>query len=192
MDSALDKLYKQITGPEQDRYLQDIQKHLPTLTDYAGEVHSAMEFGCRSGNSTTAILRGLPVNGTLFSVDINLCPREEAILQACKEDSKKWFFMHMRSVLATHIDVELLFIDALHTYEDVRNELQVASTYAKSLRYIIFHDTELFGWFGQTTRGKPGSGILPAILSFMYNTPHRWYVDYYTRECCGLLVLKRA
>ena len=97
----------------------------------------------------------------------------------------------------TNIEIEetdLLFIDTLHEYEQIKKELELHGN--KSRKYIIFHDTECFKFrnernpdvYGQTKEDK--LGIVPAIMEFLELNPH-WKVHEVFTNCNGLTVLKR-
>ena len=51
----------------------DMFPHYSTLTRYARECETIVEFGVRGGVSTWALLDGLPAGGYLYSVDIADC-----------------------------------------------------------------------------------------------------------------------
>lgn len=82
---------------------------------------------------------------------------------------------------------EMLFIDTLHDCAQVRSELRHAHNVS---RYLVFHDTVLFGWREESTNGLPG--IMQAILEFLSTQEGRkWRVESHDVRNNGLLVLRR-
>jgi hypothetical protein len=82
----------------------------------------------------------------------------------------------------------MLFIDTLHDYKQLSNELRIhVENNANPPRTIAFHDVETFGYVDESSGNK--GGLVPAILEFLSRNK-KWYVDYYTRENNGLMILK--
>ena len=134
MVSALD-----MTSLDQWAYLQvDMHPHYPTLTRYARECQTIVEWGVRGAVSTWAFLEGLPPDGQLFSVDIVLGDVPPPV-----SADPRWTF-----ILGDDLDPEvqaqlpavadLVFIDTDHTYEQTVGELAYAATFAPDR--IVMHD----------------------------------------------------
>lgn len=130
--------------PEVAAAPSDIQQHLPRLRK---EAHgTVLELGVRGGSSTVALLAGLEERGgVLWSVDID--PASAAIFA----DHAQWRFVladsrDERPVVDAGLPSELdvLFIDTLHTYEQVRDELAVWGDRVASGGVILFHDTDSY------------------------------------------------
>lgn len=156
----------------------DISEHLPTLKRLASKCSHITEFGVRTGNSTLALLAGLPRGGTLVSYDINDCS------DAVDNHEGKWKFKQADTSKLFLIDkTDMLFIDTLHDYAQVVDELQHALAVRK---YIVFHDIVLFGCNDEST-GK-GPGIMMAILEFLRDNKS-WVVQEVYPNNNGLLVL---
>ena len=163
----------------------DIFKHLPTLRKYAEQSETIVEMGVRYGDSTIALLSGKPRKMT--SYDIN-----EIF------DWRKW----QREVIddtiysfipADVLDIEiepcdLLFIDTLHNYDQLKKELLYHGN--KAQKYIIFHDTTSFEWYGESYDGTSKIGIWPAIEEFLKGNPH-WKIKERFTNNNGLTVLAR-
>ena len=182
-----------MTTPIEEDYLRravtpsDINEHLGTLRQLARETcGDVAEFGVRTGNSTIALLAGIEdrkEGGTLHSYDLNpaqVTPPERA--------RSKWNFTQADTSKLNAIPfVSLLFIDTLHTYEQVKAELRHA---ARVDRYLAFHDTVLFGWREEHT-GAP-IGINRAIFEFLLSPEGRhWSVCHHNPANNGLTVLER-
>ena len=65
-------------------------------------------------------------------------------------------------------------------------EAELVASGAKVRRYLIFHDTEAFGEYGE----GGGEGIWPAIAAFVRNDP-TWFLLEHHPENNGLTVLCR-
>jgi hypothetical protein len=134
----------------QERYLKiaaapsDIQRHLPRLRQEARG--TVLELGVRGGSSTVALLAGLEERGgVLWSVDVD--PASAAVFP----DHAQWRFVladsrDERTVVGAGLPTELdvLFIDTLHTYEQVRDELAVWGDRVVAGGVILFHDTDSY------------------------------------------------
>jgi len=154
----------------------DIQTHMPTLRDLAAQCRHITEFGVRDGNSTVAFLTGLPADGRLVSYDHLDC--------AGATSDPRWEFVRADTgTLPGIAPTDLLFIDTLHDASHVTAELAQA---VHVRRWLVFHDTVLFGTVDESTGEAPG--IMHAILSFMAEHPE-WRVVSHSAESCGLLIL---
>lgn len=164
----------------------DINEHLQALHILAMGCDRIVEFGVRTGNSTVAFLSGLaqgaPIGGELHSYDIE-DPQGEIPLPAA--GGPKWFFHKEDTAhLGTIPECDLLFIDTAHTRVHVAAELQY---HASVRRYIVFHDTVLWGVIGMD--GK--TGVLHAALDFMAAHPE-WKLGAHRLNNNGLLILERS
>ena len=121
----------------------DINQHLPTLYKYGKNCEHITEFGVRTGVSTWALLYAKPKK--LLSYDIE----EESFLDkddviSISESIGVNYNFSVGDTLKIEIDqTDLLFIDTLHTYNQLSLELKRHHT--KVNKYIIFHDTTTFG-----------------------------------------------
>tara|TARA_Y100000310_G_scaffold342109_1_gene443820 strand:- start:3082 stop:3657 length:576 start_codon:yes stop_codon:yes gene_type:complete len=116
-----------------------IAGYCDTLTAYAEECDTIVEFGVHQVCSTWALFLGNPKK--MDSYDINDCPVEYA-----KKLSSEYgveFTFHKKNSLTCDIPFcDLLFIDTDHKYSHLLAELTRHSTKVK--KYIILHDTTLF------------------------------------------------
>lgn len=158
----------------------DIFEHLPTLARYARKVRHITEFGVRKGNSTTAFLAGLSVDGgVMHSYDI-----EAQQFWAPKIDGVEWNF-HRDNTGAEDFRIEatqLLFIDSDHEYHHIVRELRNAPLVS---RYIIMHDT------AQDWIPRGGSGPHTAMNDFRSKNEGKWRLLEQRENCNGLTVFER-
>jgi len=171
----------------------DINEHLPVLKKYTEECDIVVEMGVRSIVSTWAFLYGKPKK--LISIDM-IEPKsfidhdpDGCNLDLVKSLSVKngidFEFVLGNTLLIEIPECDLLFIDTLHDYTQVKKELNLHS--GKVKKYIIFHDTEYFKEKGETP-GEPG--ILKAIEEFLISNPE-WSVCEKLQNNNGLTIIKR-
>jgi predicted O-methyltransferase YrrM len=163
----------------------DIAEHLEVLHRFASTCRHVTEFGTRTGVSTTALLAAQPQK--LVCYDLRRS-REAIILEAvAKEPGRRTtLHFHQEDVLTAQIEpTELLFIDTLHTREQLSQEL--ARHAASVSKYLVFHDTETFGRSGETPETQ---GIWPAIAEYLQQHPE-WRLLQHRTNNNGLTVLTR-
>ena len=165
--------YRQLCGIE-----SDINEHLPTLKSYALLSDVIIELGVRGMVSTWGLLAGHPKE--MLSIDIVHPSKHkgnvEEVMELAEKEGTNWDFL-----LGSSLEVELprhdlLFIDTIHSYEQLSQELKLHSPH--TAKYIIMHDT-----------------ILPemqrAIDEFLL-----WNMDWKVKEVftnnSGLVVLQRT
>lgn len=177
MSRAIDQLFTERVANR-----SDINEHMEYLRALAGTCWKIAEFGVRSGNSTVAFLAGLPAGGELYSYDLNQPAFE------CPKDAPAWFFSPADTGKLEKIPrVDMLFIDTLHTCQQVEAELVHAALVA---HLLVFHDTVLFG--SRDEQPGNGPGIMHAILCWMATPEGRkWEVAEHRSNNCGLLTLRR-
>jgi len=163
----------------------DINEHMLRLAQLARECDHVTEFGVRTGMSTYSFLHGLSnkPNAKLRSYDLHDFFNVFAIHNQLQID---WTFQQGSTLDAPTIEpTDLLFIDTLHTYAQVKGELEKHGN--QSNKYIIFHDTVAFGTQGEDN----GEGINLAIQEFIQENPH-WKLSEHHANCNGLTVLIRV
>lgn len=140
-----------------------------------------VEFGHRTGNSTVAFLAG---GAHVVSYDIRPPDRSLPL-------GPVRFVLADTASLESVPEWDILLIDTLHNYEQVRRELR----HARADRLpqsggerIVLHDTELFG--GRDEMGN-GPGINRAIEEFLADNKE-WREERRLREGCGLTILERC
>jgi len=167
----------------------DINEHLPTLKRYAAECEHITELGCRGVVSTWAFLAGNPKR--MVSIDIEDC-KVDAASNACLQAGINFEFIKADDTKIEIEPTDLLFIDTLHTYEQLSKELALHGNKAK--KYIILHDTEIFGhkdYYGNKKYGTDGVvGLQPAIDEFLQKN-QSWKIEEVFKNNNGLTVLKK-
>jgi hypothetical protein len=163
----------------------DINEHLPTLKKYADECEHITEMGVRWVVSTYALLMGKPKK--MISYDINGI-NWEFIREMVKDDTD--FTFQVANTLELEIEeTDLLFIDTLHNYNQLKGELDIHGN--KARKYLVFHDTTSFEWLGESYEDKMGEkGIWYAIEEFLETNPH-WVLHERFTNNNGLTILKR-
>jgi len=158
-------------------HTHNMSEFMPVLRRYAEECRWVTEFGVEHGYSTTAFLAANPA--CLDSYDV-ISPAEHVsmLLRLARNDGVTRFIYHVESSLlcATIPMTDLLFVDSLHTYEQVRGELERHGNQAR--KFLIFHDTIAC------------PEILPAIEEFISANPH-WRLREHIDTGCGLTVYER-
>lgn len=176
----LEKIYN-----EKCERASDINEHLPTLKKYSEECDHITEIGVRNIVSTYAFLMGKPKK--MISYDIQMCDYEK-VREMCKENTDFEFIIGDTRTITIE-ETDLLFIDTLHNYNQIKTELRLHGN--KSKKYLIFHDTTLFANIGESYEGVSNElGIWPAIEEFMVDNPH-WVLHEKFENNCGLTILKR-
>jgi hypothetical protein len=170
----------------------DINEHLPTLKAYAEKCDHVTEMGVRYAVSTYALMMGAPKK--MISIDI--MPLEhfgvttQSVYDIAEENNIDYKFV-LGDTLAIEIEpTELLFIDTLHNYNQLKKELELHA--GKVSKYIIFHDTTSFGFIGeQYVQAGFVQGLWPAIEEFLQANPEWKILERYTNNN-GLTVIEKA
>lgn len=161
----------------------DINQNVHILYDLAKECETVIEMGVRTGVSTRAFLN---TDVELISFDIVKNPDVEKLFALAKSKGKKAEYI-IADVLQIEVeDADLIFIDTLHTYTQLKQELKLHGNKAK--KYLVFHDTNTFGLRDEVGNGS--KGLLSAIIEFLIENPHWKFYKYKTNNN-GLTVLSR-
>lgn len=158
----------------------DINEHLSTLKHLSSLCKHVTEFGVRGGNSTVALAAGLPKR--MISHDIN--PMPPGIAEMIREAGIKFDFLQGNVLEIGIVETELLFIDTLHTYTQLKAELARHSVMAK--RFMVFHDTVTFGNCGEDGATP---GLRRAIFEFLNDHP-KWVLSEEFTNNNGLMILE--
>lgn len=174
-----------------------ITAHLHTLRTLAESCDVAVEFGVKSGASSSALLMGARY---VTSYDIRSNRQARHLARAV---APRWNYVIASSLLVDIPACDLLFIDSLHTFAQCDGELRRHAHRVR--RYLVFHDTVTFGsvgadgetgrhlWTYEVGREMPTSawGIRPAIDALMIRDA-TWQIASHDCHSHGLLVLKRG
>lgn len=162
----------------------DINQNLHILYDLAKECKTVIEFGVRTGVSTRAFLN---TDVSLLSFDLYEDREVRKLFTLAKAKGKKAEYI-ISNVLDIEIEeTDLLFIDTLHTYDQLKQELKLHGNKAK--KYLVFHDTHTFGFSGEV--GNDMRGLMAAIMEFISENPD-WKVKIHKTNNNGLTVLHRT
>jgi hypothetical protein len=153
--------------------------------------------GVRWVSSTWPLVYSNPQK--MISYDIVTNPNIGEVISLCKEYSINYSFEE-KDVLQLEIEpTELLFIDTLHTYNQLIKELELHSN--KSSKYIVLHDTEHFGRIDEViynhasalVKSDPGikQGLMTAVEDFLLTElGQSWELYKVYENNNGLTVLK--
>lgn len=174
----IDELYKAACEDKES----DIYFHLPKLKEYATKCSHVTELGTRKGNSTLAFLSAR--SEIVISYDLDKWDDIFILEDWAKKENINYEFIQANDLEIEIEPTDLLFIDTLHTGEQLFKELFLHAD--KANKYLIFHDTVTYwdkGMWG-------GSGMGWAITEFIQNNPE-WKEVYRSEENNGLLILER-
>lgn len=185
LDTINYKKYRLKLEYEQHRTnTSDINEHLELLYNLANECSTVTEFGVRHGSSTRAFLSANI--DKLIAYDLHKDPSVEKLFKYAHTTGKNVSYIQA-NVLEIQIEpTDLLFIDTLHTYDQLRQELQLHAT--KVNKYIVFHDTHTFGTRGELSEDR--KGLLPALIEFCISNP-QWRFKLHRTNNNGLTVIER-
>lgn len=171
--------------PESGRRKGDMTAHLPVLKYFATRSNHVTEFGLREGYSTMALASGLYYKTRkLVSYDIVRHPIHDIFEKI--EFPCEWEF-HLQDTIAPDLEIaqtDFLFIDDLHTYNQVSREL--AQHGDKVKKFLGFHDTYSQGERSLDREGE--EGILRAIQEY---THRGWKLLYKADFNHGLQIYER-
>jgi len=187
-------------------HTSDINEHLPVIRRFAKECSSAVEIGVRSMVSTWSVLHGLtesPYDSPVYlGIDLEYPPEYKFNLaKKLATDNGISFQFCAGNDLDMDIPMtDLLFIDTLHTYQQLTYELEKFSSNTK--KYIILHDTSQYFEFNNcesyngdyseypTSISRTKKGLWPAVLDFLTHHPE-WSLKERHLNNNGLTVLNR-
>lgn len=136
-------------------------------------VKTVLELGVCTGISARAMLGALGEEGQMWSIDIQSW---EPHMTEIKNKYPKWDLTICDDMQAEwNREVDLIFIDTSHLYEQTLKELDKFSPFAK--HWIFLHDT------------KSNPRILDAIKTFLSTNDHWMFGEW--AHCHGLAVLMR-
>lgn len=170
-----------------------INEHLPTLLRYGKKCKHITELGVRGAKSTLAWLYSNPSKLICYDIRNNSSINSIGKLAA---SSNIDFTFHEKNVLEVEIEkTDLLFIDTLHSYGQLKKELELHSS--KVRKYIILHDTTSFeyknedSYLGENVKVPENlkEGLWPAVEEFTKNSD--WFVEERYFNNNGLTILSR-
>ena len=128
----------------------DISEHLPVLSLLTTEfkLKEVVELGTRSGNSTLVLLEAAKqIDGRVLSMDVQPCDEaRQRVLAAGLESLWTFWQANDLEVPSSEIPqpIDLLFIDTLHTYGQLKAELAKYGPMMRAGGWIVIHDYVAF------------------------------------------------
>jgi hypothetical protein len=176
----------------------DINEHLPTILKYAKECKHITEMGVRWVSSTWPLLLSNPKK--MISYDIVRHPKIEEVIDLSKNYNLDYQFIQSDVLTIEIEETELLFIDTLHTYNQLVCELDIHSD--KCSKYIILHDTTSFGEVDEMIYEHASNeiknietkkqGLWNAVLDFLETDKGKfWEIKERFTNNNGLTILER-
>lgn len=173
----------------------DIYEHMPVLKQYGEECEHITEMGVRGGASTLALIMSEPKK--LISYDIRSTREIEHIMRLGGESVNHEFII--QDCLTVDIEkTDLLFIDTLHTYNQLTAELDRHEGQVE--KYIILHDTTTFARIDELIYEHASNivksqevekrGLRTAMEDFLFRNKN-WEVFEDRTNNNGLTILKR-
>ena len=171
----------------------DINEHMGTLYNLAKECEHITEMGVRNVVSTWAFMLRDPKK--LVGIDLHINDN----VQKAKDLYPKWEFIQADTTKIKIKPTDLLFIDTLHIYTQLKKELILHSDNVK--KYIVLHDTNTYGYKDEPTDWQTPEimenyqldekkGLQPAVNEFLIDNPEWILYKEYTNNN-GLTILKR-
>ena len=177
----------------------DINEHLPVLYRLAERVNTITECGTRHGDITTAFLAATEnTNKKVVSYDLYKSPIIDFFT------TQPNFTFHQSDTLSISIEqTDLLFIDTLHTYHQLYNELVKHNSNVST--YIVLHDTTSYGEIDEPlydinsdvkmshlSEKTEKTGLKNAISDFLKTEQgQNWFIGQTFENNNGLTILKR-
>lgn len=176
----------------------DINEHLETLLEYGKKCEHITEMGVRWVSSTWPLLLSSPKK--MISYDIKKLKDIDEVLTLCSEYNIDYQFIEDDVLVCEIENTDLLFIDTLHTYNQLTMELDKHSENVK--KYIILHDTESFGRIDEIlyphvsfiikNKEKNKCGLMTAVEDFLISEKGKnWKILTHYKNNNGLTILER-
>lgn len=169
--------------------ISDINEHIETIRKYATGCDHITEFGTRGCVSTYALMAAKPKK--LLTYDIVVPGNIWTADSIAKDHNISFGFMERNTIQIGPIDqTDLLFIDTLHNYAQLKKELAIHAPQVR--KYLLFHDTTTFGYVDEIpdeTNPNGIAGLWPAIQELI--DQGEWKLVERFENCNGLTVLER-
>lgn len=150
----------------------DISPHARAMFSYAAQCNHVTEFGTRYGDSGRVFLAaGIK---SLVCYDLVDIAAGKALGELAKERGVEFHYLLKDTTRVVIEPTDLLFLDTIHTFEQVQSELRNASHVRK---FLIFHDSN-------------EQGVAQAIRDFLKENAD-WMNTLILEVGVGLTVLRR-
>jgi hypothetical protein len=180
-----------LTSTHNHMYLQacaqvsDIHVHLPVLKAYADLCDHVTEFGVRDGQSSRALWASHAHHIRMYDLFLN--DQVSQHVHSLQQAGRDCTYTQADTRLIQIEPTDLLFIDTLHTYDQLKTELHMHGDQVR--KFMAFHDTHTFGLKDEP--GYTGPGLLPALLEWLGAHPE-WRICHHEWRCNGFTVLERC
>jgi hypothetical protein len=167
---------------------RDISEHIDTLYEYALQCDTIVELGVNEGISTTAFVKAVQDKPEIKFHNYDYMepnPMFRQLLDMCEKEKVNINFTEADSRQIVIPECDLLFVDTLHIYEQLRDELTLHGNKAK--KWILLHDTETFKERGVV---EGSMGLQAAVKEFIEKNAE-WVVKKHYPNNNGLTVLER-
>lgn len=189
----------EIKVEQQKNTSSDINEHINTLYQYAKDCSHITEMGVRWVSSTWPLIYSNPKK--MISYDVIRDNNIDEVIELAKEYNIDYEFIQNDVLNITIEPTELLFIDTLHTYNQLFLELKKHSENVS--KYIILHDTNTFGNVDESIYNHASdivksissekSGLVSAVNDFLQtDNGKKWSIKEIFTNNNGLTILKRV
>jgi hypothetical protein len=181
----------------------DINEHIPIILKYGSECDHITEMGVRSILSTWGWLASAPKK--IISYDLEDPSIWGGDIQDVYDTAKAYgldFTFIKADVLGIEIEeTDLLFLDTLHVYNQLKSELELHSHKVK--KYICFHDTTSYEFRDEVNiEHQPDyskilntvsqkTGLWPAIEEFLNQNQNVWVLKERFTNNNGFTIIER-
>ena len=161
-----------------------IHEHLATLTllTQLERPNAILEIGTGRGDSTIAFADACLINGHghIFTVDIKEAKEAKKALKDSYVESAVTFIQGDSLKIPIDGQFDIIFIDGLHTYKQVKAEIEKFVKMLSSSGMMIFHDTY----------NPAHPGVKKAVDEFINHKWDKWdMIEYF--NCNGLTILRK-
>tara|TARA_R110000765_G_scaffold288759_4_gene384972 strand:+ start:4330 stop:6237 length:1908 start_codon:yes stop_codon:yes gene_type:complete len=160
---------------------RDLEQHMDFLKEISSKCSHVTEISKRK-ESLVALAAGKPKKIVSYNTEGNH-PIIEQVEKVLPEIQMKLSSLPS-SEIETIEKTDLLFIDTIHTYDEMMNELNKFAPMVK--RFIVARGTQSNGEIGE----DGGRGILHALRLFMQENP-KWSIIEHHEQQYGISVLAR-
>jgi hypothetical protein len=175
----------------------DINHLLPAIIFYAMKCKTIVEMGVRTCVSTYALLATKPE--LLICIDIHKHENVDKMLLIALQNNITAIFREEDTLKTIIPEVDMLFIDTLHIYSQLKQELEIH--HSKVKKYILLHDTETYGHKDEPTswqtpaimenyKVEDKKGLMPAVSEFLENHKE-WVIAAHLTYSNGLTIIQR-
>lgn len=158
--------------------------YLEELMRLAYECDTITEIGMFQGHSISAFLRTRPKKLTGYEIDMSHI-RRDVFHHLCPDNTELEFIRGDSLTMPVIDECDLLFIDTVHRYEHVIQELNRHGNQAQ--KFVVVHDTNY-----PPDHKNPTKKVGDAVREFVDNSNGLWYHYKELTERSGMMVIARS